>query len=108
MIKITVITIAALAFADPGVRAFGLSASAQGTTQAQMGQMMQPQACPMKVPNADVASADTKDGVALTFSAKSKENVADLRQRVQQMAKMHEAMSGMAGMSGMPMGQGHM
>jgi len=108
MNKITVVTIAALVLAVPGVRAFARSASQQAMPQGQMGQMMQPQACPMKVPNADVAVADTKDGVALTFSAKSKENIADLRQRVQQMAKMHESMSGMPGMAGMPAAQGHM
>jgi len=77
----------------------------QGMTQAQMTQMMQmmqPQACPMKVQGADVAVSDTKDGAALTFSAKSKEDVTELRKRVQQMASMHESMSGM------PMGQGQM
>ena len=111
MRKITVIAIAALAFAVAGTRTFASPESQQAMTQAQMGQMMQAQACPMKVPSADVAVADTKDGVALTFSAKSKENIADLRQRVQQMAKMHESMAGMSGMAGMPgmtMAQGHM
>ena len=65
-----------------------------------MNQMMQPQACPMKVPGAEVAMSNTKDGVAVTFTAKSAENVADLRRRVEQMAKMHDSMSGMPMMAG--------
>jgi len=84
-------------------RTYGTSAMPQGgMTQAQMAQMMQPQACPMKVQGTDIATEDTKDGLALTFTAKSAENVAELRGRVAQMAKMHESMSGM------PMVQGHM
>ena len=111
MSKITVVTIAVAAIAFSGIHTFARQAAPQGMTPAQMGNMTQPQACPMKVPNSEVTVADTKDGVALNFSAKSKENITDLRQRVQQMAKMHEAMAGMPGMagaSGMSMAQSHM
>ena len=81
-----------------------LAASPQGMSQSQMTQMMQPQACPMKVMGADIAIADTKDGVAVTFTAKSTENVAEVRKRVEQMAKMHDSMSSMP----MMQGQAHM
>lgn len=77
-----------------------LTAAPQGMTQAQMSQMMQPQACPMKVTGADIATADTKDGVAITFTAKSAENVAEVQKRVEQMSKMHDSMSGMPMMQG--------
>ena len=85
-----------------------VAASPQGMSQSQMTQMMQPQACPMKVTGADIAITDTKDGVAVTFTAKSAENVAEVRKRVEQMAKMHDSMSSMPMMQSQTQGQAHM
>jgi hypothetical protein len=51
------------------------------------------QNCPMKVPGAQVAASDTADGVALTFTTSSGD-VAELRRRVETMAKMHSMAPG--------------
>ena len=53
------------------------------------------QNCPMKVSGADVAVADTKDGVALTITTKTGD-VAELRRRTESMARMHSAESNKA------------
>ena len=52
----------------------------------QMKQMMQD--CPLKVAGVEMATADTPDGVALTFSANA-DKVDELRRRLERMAKMH-------------------
>ena len=46
------------------------------------------QNCPMQVSGADLAVADTKEGIALTFTTKTGD-VNDLRRRAERMAKMH-------------------
>ena len=48
--------------------------------------------CPMKVTGADVAVADVENGVAVTITTKSGD-VADLRRRTENMAKMHSGSS---------------
>ena len=53
--------------------------------QMDMGMM---QGCPMSVNGAEVASVNTKDGISITITTKSGD-VADLRRRVDSMAKMH-------------------
>ena len=60
-------------------------------TQNKMGISMM-QDCPMKVQGADLVVADTKDGIALTITSKSGD-VAELRRRVEKMAKMHQTPS---------------
>lgn len=62
-------------------------------------------ACPMAVADVSVDVADTKDGVALTFTTREGD-VADLRGRVQQMATMYEVHRGRGRMMWHPMGQG--
>jgi hypothetical protein len=54
-----------------------------------MGMM---QSCAMSVKGAEVAAVNTKDGISLTVTSKSGD-VADLRRRVDSMAKMHTAAS---------------
>lgn len=77
--------------------------------------------CPMFVEGADVAVADSEEGVALTFTTDDGD-VGDLRGRVQHMAEMYEMHRGQRGMMwhhmrgqgkgrggpGMGMGMGHM
>jgi hypothetical protein len=72
--------------------------SVQEKTQG-MNQMGMAQNCPMNVKGAEVATADTKDGISLTFTTKSGD-IADLRRRVQAMAQMHSTVSSEAGMRG--------
>src|SRR5215831_18243796 len=50
------------------------------------GAMMQN--CPMQVPGAEVSISDTNDGIAVTITTSSGD-VAELRRRVESMAKMH-------------------
>jgi hypothetical protein len=57
-------------------------------SQHRMSDMQTMQNCPMKVPGADVSVADVSDGIALTITTKSGD-VADLRRRTENMAKMH-------------------
>jgi hypothetical protein len=57
-----------------------------------MSMMQMMQNCPMKVPGADIAVADTENGVAVTITTKTGD-VADLRRRTESMAKMHSAES---------------
>lgn len=60
------------------------------TTPAQhgMGAMSMMQNCPMQVPGAEVSVQDTNDGIALRITTTSGD-VAELRRRVESMAKMH-------------------
>ena len=46
------------------------------------------QNCPMKVPGTGVSVTDTENGIALTLTTKSGD-VAELRRRIENMAKMH-------------------
>jgi hypothetical protein len=64
----------------------------ESNTQNKMGMSMM-QDCPMKVQGADLAVTDTKDGIALTITSKSGD-VAELRRRVERMAKMHQTAGG--------------
>ena len=50
------------------------------------------QGCPMNVKGADAAVQDTANGFSLTLTTKSGD-VADLRRRTENMAKMHSASS---------------
>jgi hypothetical protein len=50
------------------------------------------QSCPMKVPGTDLSITDAENGIALTLTTKSGE-LAELRRRVENMAKMHSASS---------------
>lgn len=63
------------------------------------GDMMQQlrAGCPMVVEGADVAVADTEEGVALTFTTEAGD-VGDLRARVQHMAQMYGMHAGQRGM----------
>ncbi len=45
--------------------------------------------CPMDVPGAQVATADTRDGEAITFTTTSPDQVEELRSRVHGLADMH-------------------
>src|SRR5688572_2589748 len=54
--------------------------------QMKKGQMMTD--CPMSVQGAEIAVADTPDGIALTWTTKTG-NVDELRRRVERMAAMH-------------------
>jgi hypothetical protein len=79
--------------------ALGGPASRQSGPQHQPMSMMQ--SCPMKVTGADVSVADVEHGIALTVTTKSGD-VADLRRRTENMAKMHSESSN-AGMHGQMM-----
>lgn len=57
------------------------------------------QNCPMKVSGAEVAVADTTNGIAVTFSAKTAD-VKELQQRVERMANMHGSTTTMPRMQG--------
>lgn len=46
--------------------------------------------CPMDVPGAKVAAADSPTGETVTFTTTSPDQVAELRQRVRAMSQMHE------------------
>src|SRR5215510_14368109 len=62
------------------------------TTPPQHGMagMSMMQNCPMQVPGAEVSIQDTNDGIALTITTSSGD-VAELRHRVESMAKMHSS-----------------
>lgn len=103
-----------LSSAQPGSRAPGPKSGPPG---AQAGNTMMQQmraSCPMVVADTNVEASDTEDGVALTFTTTS-DSVADLRQRVEQMAQMYEQRHGEGRMMwhhmgpgrGMGMGMGH-
>jgi hypothetical protein len=62
--------------------------SQQTAPQHQAPNMPMMQSCPMKVTGADLAVADVDGGIAVTVTTKSGD-VADLRRRTENMAKMH-------------------
>src|ERR1051326_8500655 len=74
----------------------GFTMAAIGGTQNQqtpapehgMAGMPMMENCPMQVSGADVSIIDTNDGIALSITTKSGD-VADLRRRIENMAKMH-------------------
>lgn len=59
--------------------------------QASAMQMMQD--CPMNVQGAEIAVADTSDGIILSLTTKSG-NVEELRRRAERMANMHSSPAG--------------
>lgn len=62
--------------------------------------------CPMKVKGVVITTEDTQDGIAVVFTTESGD-LADLRQRVQHMADMHNQMhGGQGGMHGQGGGGG--
>jgi hypothetical protein len=63
----------------------------QVAPQHQMDMSMM-QACPMKVTGADLSVTNVENGIVLTITTKSGD-VADLRRRVEAMAKMHSGSS---------------
>jgi hypothetical protein len=69
----------------------GLAQEPQATPQRQMGMGMM-QSCPMSVSGAEVAVENTNDGISVTITTTSGD-VAELRTRVESMAKMHTAAS---------------
>lgn len=83
------------------VFAMGGTQSRQAGPQHEMPNMPMMQSCPMKVTGADLAVADVENGVALTLTTKSGD-VADLRRRTENMAKMHSGSSN-AGVHGQMM-----
>ena len=91
------LTAGLLAAAALTIPAIGVAQDQQATpTQTGMtGMSMMMQSCPMQVPGAEVSILDTKDGIAVTITTTSGD-IADLRARVEPMAKMHstEAMHG--------------
>ena len=58
------------------------------TAEHGMGGMSMMQNCPMQVLGAEVSIVDTNDGIAITITTSSSD-VAELRRRVESMAKMH-------------------
>ena len=76
--------------------AASLTAFAMGSTQnpqAPQGEkpnMSMMQNCPMKIPGADLVVANVDNGITLAITTQSGD-VADLRHRVEGMAKMHSA-----------------
>src|SRR5688572_25657253 len=72
--------------------ATGGSQSQQAGPQHETHNMAMMQSCPMKVTGADVVVADVENGIAVTITTKSGD-VADLRRRTENMAKMHSESS---------------
>ena len=66
------------------------------------GMKMMMDNCPMNLPGTDVAVSDTATGIAVTVTT-SRENVAELRRRVEQMAAMHSGRHSRADMKGQMM-----
>src|SRR5262245_58574188 len=57
--------------------------------------MSMTQSCPMRVPGTDLSITDAENGIALNITTKVGD-VAELRRRVENMAKMHSASSSTA------------
>jgi hypothetical protein len=77
-----------------------------GTMGAQQDVMApRDQACPMVVESASVEVEETADGVALRFTSTTADNVDDLRNRVEHMARMYEMHGGGQGQGGSMMWQ---
>ena len=74
------------------VVAMGGTPGQQAGPQHQSPNMAMMQSCPMKVTGADVSVADVENGIAVTVTTKSGD-VADLRRRTENMAKMHSGSS---------------
>jgi hypothetical protein len=70
--------------------AVGQTPTHQAGPQHQQTNMGMMQSCPMKVSGAVVSVADVEKGIALTITTKSGD-VADLRRRTENMAKMHSS-----------------
>src|SRR5262245_24899353 len=68
--------------------AIGGAPSQQTAPQHQTPNTAMMQSCPMKVSGADLTVADVENGIAVTATTKSGD-VADLRRRTENMAKMH-------------------
>ena len=62
-----------------------------------MGQMDMRRMCPASLPGIEISTANTITGIAVTFTSTS-ENVAELQKRVEQMASMHNMMTGFPNM----------
>src|SRR5438045_378500 len=71
-----------------GLLVITMASVATGRTQMPMQKSQMMQACPMSVRGAEVAAADTTDGIALTFTTKTG-NVDELRRNVERMVTMH-------------------
>src|SRR5262245_49435668 len=83
---------ALLIFANAAFSVIYLTGSPQqGTANTSMMQ-----SCTMKVGGAEVAVAETRDGIAVNVTTKTGD-VAELRRRTEGMAKMHAAHSNMHG-----------
>src|SRR5436190_2290056 len=87
-ILLTVVAIGSMIVPTPG----GAQNPTTPPKQMDMGMM---QSCAMSVKGAEVAAVNTKDGISVTITTKSGD-VADLRRRVDGMAKMHTAASNQA------------
>lgn len=74
------------------------STAAQGAGERGPAGGMMSGMCPMQVPGTTVTSEDVEGGVALVFTTTSKGDVAELRQRVQRMAEMHNQHHAAGGM----------
>jgi hypothetical protein len=72
--------------------ALGGVPSRQAGPQHQASNMPMMQSCPMKVAGANVSVADVENGIAVTITTESGD-VADLRRRTENMAKMHSGFS---------------
>ena len=74
---------------------FAMGSTNDGNAGPQHGasSMSMMQSCPMKVSGAELALADVPQGVTLTITTKTGD-VAELRRRTENMAKMHGEMSG--------------
>ncbi len=70
--------------------AMGSIQNSQAAPQGETPNRSMMQNCPMKVPGADLVVANVDNGITLTITTKSGD-VADLRRRVEGMAKMHSA-----------------
>jgi hypothetical protein len=81
------ITIGALMFAAFLTSVTAQERPAQQSNPAGMMSMMKD--CPMSVRGAEIAVADTADGVALTITTKTGD-VSELRERVKRMLAMHD------------------
>ena len=82
---------------------FAMGSSQHGAAEPQHGapRMSMMQNCPMNTSGAEISVADTTNGVSLTITTKTGD-VAELRRRSENMAKMHSAASG-TGMHGQMM-----
>ena len=88
----TLLTIlAALSLMTSGMAA---SETQHAVPQDQTNKSMM-QSCPMKVPGSDLSITDAENGIVLTIATKVGD-VAELRRRVETMAKMHSASSNTA------------